>query len=82
MPTYDFGCFGCGEIFEDFVTLADLEKNVVKCPKCGKKKLKRFISSPGVHFKGTGWHQSPPPADYLNTKNWPTKRKKLLDVDE
>ena len=33
-----------------------------QCPKCGKKKVKKLMSSPAIQFKGSGWYVT----DYKN----------------
>lgn len=37
MPTYEFQCNDCNNKFEVFTSISDRDK--VKCPKCGSKKL-------------------------------------------
>jgi putative FmdB family regulatory protein len=55
MPTYEYQCDACSERFEKFqsITAAPIKK----CPKCGKKKVRRLISSgAGILFKGSGFY--------------------------
>lgn len=55
MPTYDYACQGCAHEFEHFQSIKD--EPLVKCPKCGKKKLKRLLGAgAGLIFKGTGFY--------------------------
>ncbi len=57
MPTYDYQCPDCGHEFEEFQSIS--AKPIKKCPKCGKRKVKRLIGSgAGVIFKGTGFYQT------------------------
>lgn len=57
MPTYDYQCPDCGHEFEAFHSIS--AKPIKKCPKCGKRKVKRLIGSGGgVIFKGTGFYQT------------------------
>jgi putative FmdB family regulatory protein len=44
MPLYDFECLTCGEVFENFCCLNELESLTIKqkCPHC-KGKVKRLI---------------------------------------
>jgi putative FmdB family regulatory protein len=57
MPTYDYQCPDCGHEFEEFHSIS--AKPIKKCPKCGKRKVKRLIGSGGgVIFKGTGFYQT------------------------
>ena len=57
MPTYNYICEKCGYEFEQFQSIkAGLLR---KCPKCGKRELKRLIGSgSGVIFKGSGFYQT------------------------
>jgi putative FmdB family regulatory protein len=48
MPVYEFKCQKCGKKVNLSLSLADYEKKNPKCPKCGKAKLERLISSFGV----------------------------------
>jgi putative FmdB family regulatory protein len=55
MPTYEYKCDACGNEFEKFqsITAAPIKK----CPKCGKNKVRRLISSGGgMIFKGSGFY--------------------------
>ncbi len=55
MPTYEYACAACGHKFEEFQSIT--AKPTVKCPKCGKRKVKRLISAgAGFIFKGSGFY--------------------------
>ena len=55
MPTYDYACQACDHQFEHFQSIKDAL--LEKCPKCGKKKLKRLLGAgAGLIFKGTGFY--------------------------
>jgi putative FmdB family regulatory protein len=54
MPTYHYQCKACTHEFEEFQSMS--EDPLVKCPKCGKKKLVRLISGAGLVFKGSGFY--------------------------
>lgn len=57
MPTYEYLCDNCGYEFERFQAIT--AKSLRKCPKCGKKELKRLIGAgAGVIFKGPGFYQT------------------------
>ena len=55
MPTYEYECDACGHAFEEFQSMTDAP--ISKCPKCGKKKVRRLIGRGGaVIFKGSGFY--------------------------
>ena len=54
MPLYEYECKACHHRFEQIQNFSD--PLVRKCPKCGKKKVEKLLSSPAVQFKGTGWY--------------------------
>jgi putative FmdB family regulatory protein len=57
MPTYDYECNACGHAFEEFQSIK--AEPIHKCPKCGKKKVRRLIGiGAGVIFKGSGFYQT------------------------
>lgn len=56
MPTYDYQCFACNHVFEEFQKISD---NAIEiCPQCGKKEVKRLVSATSFHLKGGGWYNS------------------------
>ena len=55
MPTYDYECDACDHRFDAFQAMSD--DPLKKCPKCGKKKLRRlFGAGAGLIFKGSGFY--------------------------
>jgi putative FmdB family regulatory protein len=55
MPTYEYRCEACGHEFERFQSIT--AKPIRKCPKCGKNKVKRLLSTGGgLIFKGSGFY--------------------------
>jgi putative FmdB family regulatory protein len=57
MPTYDYVCDACEHAFEEFQSFSD--EVLTKCPKCGKKKLRRlFGSGAAILFKGSGFYET------------------------
>ena len=57
MPTYDYVCDACEHAFEEFQSFSD--EVLTKCPKCGKKKLRRlFGTGAAVLFKGSGFYET------------------------
>jgi putative FmdB family regulatory protein len=53
MPLYEYQCQQCGARSEVLQKLSDGSLTI--CAACGGP-LKRLISSPSVHFKGSGWY--------------------------
>ena len=57
MPTYEYECEACGHHFDEFQSMS--EEPLTKCPKCGKKKLRRlFGTGSAVLFKGSGFYET------------------------
>ena len=54
MPLYEYECKKCHHRFERIQQFSD--KPVRRCPKCKTGRVEKLISSPAVHFKGTGWY--------------------------
>ena len=68
MPTYDFICTACKHEFEAILRIAEREEYTQngKCPKCGKQKLKRRVTTTSFsmdgakdifHRAGDGWKE-------------------------
>ena len=45
MPLYEFTCRKCGAVFEEILTLAELESGDVNCPECDSSRLERGFST-------------------------------------
>ena len=57
MPTYEYQCDACEHNFDEFQSMS--EAPLTRCPKCGKKKLRRvFGTGAAVLFKGAGFYQT------------------------
>ena len=57
MPTYEYQCDACEHNFDEFQSMS--EPALTKCPKCGKKKLRRvFGAGAAVIFKGSGFYET------------------------
>ena len=54
MPIYEYQCAACGHQQEYLQRLNDAPQT--KCPKCGKKTLKKMVTAAGFQLKGTGWY--------------------------
>ena len=56
MPTYDYKCSSCENVFEEVQSMkAPL---LTKCSKCGDDSLVRLIGGGSVIFKGSGFYQT------------------------
>jgi putative FmdB family regulatory protein len=53
VPRYDYDCAACGQRFE--VMHGVHADPPTDCPLCGKGPVRKAISAPTVHFKGSGW---------------------------
>lgn len=53
MPAYDYDCAACGRRFEVIHGVhADPPS---ACPLCGRGPVRKAITAPAVHYKGSGW---------------------------
>ncbi len=53
MPTYDYDCASCGRRSE--IVHGVYADPPTTCPLCGGGPLRKAVSAPAVHFKGSGW---------------------------
>ena len=53
MPLYEYECESCGKRFELIRKFSDPPVEV--CIACGGP-VRKLLSSPAIHFKGTGWY--------------------------
>ena len=56
MPFYEYQCQRCGHHLEAMQKVSD--KQLRKCPKCGKTALTRLMSAPVFRLKGGGWYET------------------------
>lgn len=54
MPLYEYQCDACGKRFEVIQKFSDQPAET--CTICGKGPVHRLLSSPAIHFKGSGWY--------------------------
>ena len=54
MPLYEYECSACGHRFELIQRFADQPADT--CVACGKGPVRKLLSAPAFHFKGTGWY--------------------------
>jgi putative FmdB family regulatory protein len=53
MPLYDYDCAACGRRFE---VVHGLHASAPEaCPLCGGGPVRKAVTAPAVHFKGSGW---------------------------
>jgi putative FmdB family regulatory protein len=45
MPTYEYRCVKCKELFTVVMSISEYEKAKVSCPKCGKGKVKQQVTA-------------------------------------
>jgi putative FmdB family regulatory protein len=53
MPAYDYLCAACGRRFE--VVHGVHADGPTSCPLCGQGPVRKAISAPAIHYKGSGW---------------------------
>jgi putative FmdB family regulatory protein len=53
MPLYDYQCAACGRRFE--IVHGVHADGPTVCPLCGKGPVRKAITAPAVHYKGSGW---------------------------
>lgn len=62
MPTYEYECTKCGELFELFQSMTEKAKRTIKtdCKECNNKApvCRRIGTGGGVIFKGSGFYQT------------------------
>ena len=54
MPSYEFRCRSCGQVFEKVFPLNGRQAGV-RCPS-GHRKVRRVYSTPSVLFTGSGFY--------------------------
>jgi putative FmdB family regulatory protein len=54
MPIYEFVCESCAHEFEKIVSFS--AATAPTCPACEGDNVKRRLSKPAIHFKGSGWY--------------------------
>jgi putative FmdB family regulatory protein len=76
MPTYEYHCDACEHNFDELQNFS--EPALTKCPKCGKKKLRRlFGTGAALLFKGSGFYQT----DY-RSESYKSGEKKESDASK
>lgn len=67
MPIYGYQCEACGHTFDKLQKVSDAP--LTTCPECNKDTLKKQISAPAFHLKGSGWYVT----DFKDGKNSTSK---------
>ena len=67
MPFYEYECENCKFYAEVLQKISD--PPLVKCPSCGKNKMKKLISAPVFRLKGSGWYETDFKSDKENKRN-------------
>jgi putative FmdB family regulatory protein len=69
MAIYEYRCDSCGHEMEVMQKMSD--PPLTGCPECRQESLRKLISAPGFHLKGTGWYAT----DFKNSGNKPEAKK-------
>ncbi|MDR0383335.1 MAG: zinc ribbon domain-containing protein [Spirochaetaceae bacterium] len=56
MPTYEYECKKCANIFERFQSISD--EPVKNCPKCGGEVRRLINGGAGIIYKGSGFYST------------------------
>jgi putative FmdB family regulatory protein len=67
MPFYEYECQACKFYTEVMQKISDAP--LIKCPSCGKRKLKKLVSAPVFRLKGGGWYETDFKGDSENKRN-------------
>lgn len=54
MPTYDYKCIECNDVFEE---THGMDEAVESCPRCGGR-VRRLFHPVGIIFKGSGFYKT------------------------
>jgi putative FmdB family regulatory protein len=67
MPVYEYECQACKYYTEVMQKITDAP--LIKCPSCGKRRLKRLVSAPVFRLKGGGWYETDFKSDKEGKRN-------------
>ncbi len=73
MPFYEYECQACKFYTEVMQKISDAP--LIKCPSCGKRRLKKLVSAPVFRLKGAGWYET----DFKSDKE---AKRNLLGADK
>jgi len=54
MPTYEYKCIECSDVFEE---MHGVNETVDSCPRCGGR-VRRLFHPVGIIFKGSGFYKT------------------------
>ncbi len=83
MPIYEYQCTACGHHFDTIQTFKD--EPLIDCPVCGEASLKKLISTPAFHLKGSGWYVTDfknPTTPNVGSKEEGAKEKAKENINE
>ena len=67
MPFYEYECQACKFYTEVMQKISDAP--LIKCPSCGKRRLKKLVSAPVFRLKGSGWYETDFKSDKEEKRN-------------
>ncbi|HWZ61602.1 MAG TPA: zinc ribbon domain-containing protein [Steroidobacteraceae bacterium] len=67
MPFYEYECQACKFYTEVMQKISDAP--LIRCPSCGKRRLKKLVSAPVFRLKGAGWYETDFKSDKENKRN-------------
>jgi putative FmdB family regulatory protein len=67
MPFYEYECQACKYYAEVMQKITDAP--LIKCPSCGKRRLKKLVSAPVFRLKGGGWYETDFKSDQETKRN-------------
>jgi putative FmdB family regulatory protein len=79
MPFYEYECPHCG--YDEEVLQKITDPPLKKCPKCGKKGLRKLMSAPVFRLKGSGWYETDFKSDKENKRNLAGAEKEEAKVE-
>jgi len=69
MPTYQYFCENCGNIFEQFSSISNFSRER-ECPICGNSAQLKISGGNGLIFKGNGFYIT----DYVRNQKEKSKK--------
>src|SRR5579863_2356485 len=73
MPVYEYECQACKYYTEVMQKITDAP--LIKCPSCGKRRLKKLVSAPVFRLKGGGWYET-------DFKSYKEAKRNLVGADK